>query len=70
MEFKTKDVCAKMIFSERKAQVAFDYLILLTFVLGLVIAVSILITYLTTVAQEAVTEAGNVRESVLNSLMH
>lgn len=65
-----KDVCAKMILSERKAQVAFDYLILLTFVLGLVIAVSILITYLTTVAQEAVTEAGNMQASVLSSLMH
>jgi len=58
-----------MMFFEEKAQVAFDYLVLLTFVLALVIAVSILITYLTTVAQEAVTKAGNVRNSSLSSLM-
>jgi len=58
-----------MMFFEEKAQVAFDYLILLTFVLALVITVSILITYLKTVAQEAVTEAGNIRRSLLSSLM-
>jgi len=48
-----------MMFFEEKAQVAFDYLILLTFVLALVITVSILITYLKTVAQEAVKEVEN-----------
>jgi len=58
-----------MIFFGEKAQVAFDYLILLTFVLALVITVSILITYLTTVAQEAVKEAENIRTSSLSSLM-
>ncbi len=54
---------------EKKAQVAFDYLILLTFVLALVIAVSVLIMYLKTVADEAVTEAENLREPLLSSLM-
>ena len=58
-----------MMFFEEKAQVAFDYLILLTFVLALVITVSILITYLETVALEAVKEAGNIREPLLSSLM-
>lgn len=58
-----------MMFFEEKAQVAFDYLILLTFVLALVIAVSVLIMYLKTVAEEAVKEAGNIREPLLSSLM-
>ncbi len=70
MGLRKRVMQGKTIALEEKAQVAFDYLILLTFVLGLVIAVSILVTYLQTVANEAVKEAGNIRISILNSMMH
>jgi|GEM_PF-3344332 len=54
---------------DNKAQVAFDYLILLTFVLALVVAISALIIHVRTLADTAINSALNIRGSLLQSLM-
>jgi uncharacterized protein (UPF0333 family) len=54
---------------DNKAQVAFDYLILLTFVLALVVAISALVVHIRTLADTAINDALNIRGSLLQSLM-
>lgn len=54
---------------DEKAQVAFDYLVLLTFVLALVVAISALIVHIRTLSLTAVKDALNIRGELLQSLM-
>ena len=54
---------------DERAQVAFDYLILLTFVLALVVAISALVVHIRTLADTAINDALNIRGSLLQSLM-
>jgi len=54
---------------DEKAQVSFDYLILLTFVLGLVVVVSVLISAVQGIANRATGRINNYRDSTLTSIL-
>ncbi|MFH1234811.1 MAG: hypothetical protein V1493_04340 [Candidatus Diapherotrites archaeon] len=54
---------------EERAQVSFDYLILLTFVLGLVIVVSVLVTAIQGIADKSIAKVRNYGDSTLSSIL-
>ena len=54
---------------EEKAQVSFDYLIILTFVLGLVVVVSVLVTAIKGIANKAMGKIFDYRDSTLASIL-
>ncbi|MEM0360294.1 MAG: hypothetical protein QXK06_03085 [Candidatus Diapherotrites archaeon] len=54
---------------DERAQVSFDYLILLTFVLGLVIVVSVLVTAVQGIADRAIAKIRNYGDSTLSSIL-
>ena len=54
---------------EDKAQVSFDYLIILTFILGLVVVVSVLVVAIQDIADRAVVQVNNYRDSTMTSLL-
>jgi hypothetical protein len=55
---------------EEKAQVSFDYLILLTFVLGLVIAVSVLVSAIKGITNKSNTMVNNTAIDTLGSILN
>ncbi len=55
---------------DSKAQVAFDYLVLLTFVIALVAGVSVIVIYIGNIASSMISEALNLRTALLQSLVH
>lgn len=54
---------------DKKAQVSFDYLTLLAFVIGLLVAASVLIVYIEIIANNLRTEVLKMQSSLLQSLM-
>ncbi|MEM4662932.1 MAG: hypothetical protein QXM75_02840 [Candidatus Diapherotrites archaeon] len=54
---------------DKKAQVSFDYLTLLAFVIALVVAASVLIVYIDIIASNLRTEILKIQSSLLQSLM-
>ena len=54
---------------EENAQVSFDYLIILTFVLGLVIVVSVLVTAIQDIADRATGRVLDYRDATLSSIL-
>lgn len=54
---------------KERAQVSFDYLIILTFVLGLVIVVSVLVMTIQDIADRATGRVLNYRDSTLSSIL-
>jgi hypothetical protein len=55
---------------EERAQVSFDYLILLTFVLGLVIAVSVLVSAIKGITNKSNTMVNNTAIDTLGSILN
>ncbi|MCX6802629.1 MAG: hypothetical protein NT067_05985 [Candidatus Diapherotrites archaeon] len=54
---------------EERAQVSFDYLILLTFVIGLVMVVSVLVTAIQGIADRSIAKVRNYSDSTLSSIL-
>ena len=54
---------------EERAQVSFDYLIILTFVLGLVVVVSVLVTAMQNIVLKATGKVLNYRNETLSSIL-
>lgn len=54
---------------DAKAQVSFDYLIILTFVLGLVVVVSVLVTAMQNIVLKATGKVLNYRNETLSSIL-
>jgi hypothetical protein len=54
---------------EERAQVSFDYLIILTFALSLTVVASVLIQVVNTIAASAIQRIMNYRDSALSSLV-
>jgi hypothetical protein len=54
---------------EERAQVSFDYLILLTFVIGLVMVVSVLVTAVQGIADKSIAKVRNYGDSTLSSIL-
>jgi len=54
---------------EEKAQVSFDYLIILTFVLGLVVVVSALVVAMQNIVDKALGRVLNYRAQTLSSIL-